>query len=232
MITPRVDGLAIASLRRRLLATLIDLGLTLSMAAALGAAAVKLYPFYRRRRSPGRAPGASERDLLAKRGLDLASRHRRAIWAFSLIASVRTRNWRGPGARMLRIRRVGGSDGGPVGVRSALTRFAFEESWKALSRRLHQPAEDRSQQRIGALEPELRRLQEEYAGDSDARQRATMDFYEANNVNPLSSCGRQLPMIFAAQATALWSKRNQSLADRLAGTVVIVETGNRPTSPR
>jgi YidC/Oxa1 family membrane protein insertase len=42
------------------------------------------------------------------------------------------------------------------------------------------------------LQPELKRLQAQYKGDREALNREMMAFYQANNVNPFSSC---LPML-------------------------------------
>src|SRR3954468_18921284 len=50
----------------------------------------------------------------------------------------------------------------------------------------------RSMIRMQRLQPELKRLQEQYKGDREALNREMMAFYQANNVNPLASC---LPML-------------------------------------
>src|SRR3954467_9961502 len=50
----------------------------------------------------------------------------------------------------------------------------------------------RSMIKMQRVQPELKRLQEQYKGDREALNREMMAFYQANNVNPLASC---LPML-------------------------------------
>ena len=50
----------------------------------------------------------------------------------------------------------------------------------------------RSMIRMQRLQPEIKRLQTQYKGDREALNREMMAFYQANNVNPLTSC---LPML-------------------------------------
>jgi YidC/Oxa1 family membrane protein insertase len=50
----------------------------------------------------------------------------------------------------------------------------------------------RSMIKMQRLQPELKRLQAQYKGDREALNREMMAFYQANNVNPFSSC---LPML-------------------------------------
>ena len=49
------------------------------------------------------------------------------------------------------------------------------------------------------VQPELKKLQEQYKGDKEALQREMMAFYQANNINPFSACLPtllQLPIFF------------------------------------
>ena len=50
----------------------------------------------------------------------------------------------------------------------------------------------RSMIRMQRVQPEIKRLQQQYKGDREALNREMMAFYQANNINPLSSC---LPML-------------------------------------
>ena len=50
----------------------------------------------------------------------------------------------------------------------------------------------RSMIKLQRLQPELKRLQAQYKGDREGLNREMMAFYQANNVNPFSSC---LPML-------------------------------------
>lgn len=50
----------------------------------------------------------------------------------------------------------------------------------------------RSMIKMQRIQPELKRLQAQYKGDREALNREMMAFYQANNINPFSSC---LPML-------------------------------------
>src|SRR3954470_23893635 len=50
----------------------------------------------------------------------------------------------------------------------------------------------RSMIKMQRVQPELKRLQAQYKGDREALNREMMAFYQANNINPFSSC---LPML-------------------------------------
>jgi YidC/Oxa1 family membrane protein insertase len=50
----------------------------------------------------------------------------------------------------------------------------------------------RSMIKMQRVQPELKRLQTQYKGDREALNREMMAFYQANNINPFSSC---LPML-------------------------------------
>src|SRR5512137_2502167 len=58
----------------------------------------------------------------------------------------------------------------------------------------------RSMRAMQELQPELKRLQKEYAGDKPALQQATMDLYKQRGVNPAAGCLPlllQMPVWFA-----------------------------------
>jgi hypothetical protein len=61
-----------------------------------------------------------------------------------------------------------------------------------------------------------------------------MRIYRANRADPRVSCLRALPRVLFAIATELpvWSSQKQSLPDRLAGTVIIVERKSVPRRRR
>jgi YidC/Oxa1 family membrane protein insertase len=50
----------------------------------------------------------------------------------------------------------------------------------------------RSMIKMQRVQPELKKLQQQYKGDREALNREMMAFYQANNINPFSSC---LPML-------------------------------------
>lgn len=49
-----------------------------------------------------------------------------------------------------------------------------------------------AQKKIKELQPEIDKIREKYKDDQQAQARATMEFYQANKINPFSSC---LPML-------------------------------------
>jgi YidC/Oxa1 family membrane protein insertase len=57
----------------------------------------------------------------------------------------------------------------------------------------------RSMIKMQRVQPELKKLQAQYKGDREALNREMMAFYQANNINPFSSC---LPMLL--QAPVFW----------------------------
>src|SRR3954467_7371287 len=50
----------------------------------------------------------------------------------------------------------------------------------------------RSMIKMQRLQPEMKKLQQQYKGDREALNREMMAFYQANNINPFSSC---LPLL-------------------------------------
>src|SRR3989449_4949495 len=50
----------------------------------------------------------------------------------------------------------------------------------------------RSMIKMQRVQPELKKLQQQYKGDREALNREMMAFYQANNINPFSSC---LPLL-------------------------------------
>ena len=82
----------------------------------------------------------------------------------------------------------------------------------------------RDHDRINALEPQLEAAQREFAGDLQARQRAVMEFYKANEINPFAGCGWQLagPMV-SQLLLALGTRERRTVRDRLTGTSVILD---------
>jgi hypothetical protein len=64
----------------------------------------------------------------------------------------------------------------------------------------------------------------DYPGDPQARQRAVMELYEVNDVNPLAGCGWSLAGPFVTQLVlALASPGGRTVRDRITGTGVIVD---------
>lgn len=223
----RPTGLVVAPLRRRVLAGLIDGVVALAgfcSVVGLGAALAMKAPALRRRwRS--RVKQRALRDLDDRPAWG-SSRMRLAFPLLWLVMGVVGRNWRGPGFRMLHLRRVDADTGGPVAVRAAVVRSVVAQGRSAVLSRLFAPLTRRQTDRIQSHAPELKEIHARHRGDPEALNDALMEFYRENKLNPLASCGWILvpPLVaLATDAPTLRSPLRQGLADRLAGTVVVID---------
>jgi hypothetical protein len=206
------SGLKVAPLRRRLAAGAIDAVVVVGpIGGALGGAAW-LRTCYRRWR--GQDDGAIP-ELRQDRRWGTVSA------AASAGLQVGARNWRSPGYRALGLRRVDVRTGGPVTVRSAIIQAAVSDLLSRTIRSLIQPWQARRMERLQAIQAEMKEAQRTHAGDREAQQRALMEIFKRENVNPLTSC---LPAVLVGtlpQVTRVRSPLNQTLPERLAGTVVV-----------
>jgi 60Kd inner membrane protein len=77
---------------------------------------------------------------------------------------------------------------------------------------------------MSALQPQIRALQHEHASDPQAQQRAIMEFYKSNNVNPIAGCGWPAAGPIVSQLVlALSSRGGRTIRDRITGTTVVVD---------
>jgi hypothetical protein len=149
---------------------------------------------------------------------------RAALWGASAGLAVASRNWRSPGFRVVGLRRLDAQTGGIVSVRSALVGVLFDEARQAATSPLFGSRAQRQRDRISALGPQLRAVERKYADDPQARQRAVMEFYTANDVTPFAGCGWQLAGPVVSQLVlALGSRGGRTVRDRITGTGVIVD---------
>lgn len=138
-----------------------------------------------------------------------------------LVRTVGFRNVRSPGQRLMGIRRVDARSGGPVSPPSAVAREWSSSIMRTLLTQLLAPLRRRSEARLQALQPQLKTIQQQHRDDEETRGRAMMDFYKEHDINPLSSCGPGLLAAVAPSLPALWTRRHQTLPERLAGVVVV-----------
>jgi hypothetical protein len=220
-------GPEIASIGRRVMARVLDAAAFLIPLLLVGVAGAGLYHLYRRRRATGDEASdpfdAPELPLVRSVGESTASRL--GFVAALLPVEVAIRNWRTPGDRAMGLRRVDARTGGPVSVRSALIRVAVHAASRELSRRFQSPLQQRSLERTRGLKAELKEAREIRAGDREAQKRAMAEVLNRSRVRPSASCGRALlsgtlgsvPLYLPA----LWSARNQTLPERIAGIVTV-----------
>jgi uncharacterized RDD family membrane protein YckC len=212
LVVPREPG--VASLPRRAAAGAID--------AAIGIAAV----------GAGVALVISTAKLLERLGRDTAwgESSRVPEWklwdgpirgAFTGLA-VTGRNWRSPGMRIVGVRRVDARTRGPVSADNAIVGAAFATATELISRALNRPMWDRYEARRAAVAEEVERIR---ASQPDAEKQALMEASLEAQQRLGVGCGwvvsRMVGQAVAVRLPALWSGRRQTLAERLAGTVIV-----------
>jgi hypothetical protein len=147
----------------------------------------------------------------------------RAIEAILQPVSVQARNWRSPGYRVLGLRRVDARTGGPVTFRSAVIRSVATRLSGQATRSLVRPWQTHHAERLKAIQTEVREVQRAHGDDHEAANRAVIEIYTREGVNPLSSCVPTLIAATAPQLPAVWSPLEQTIPERLAGIVVVRE---------
>ncbi len=136
--------------------------------------------------------------------------------------AIANRNWRSPGFRVMGLSRVDARSGGPVTVRSALIGGLFVQVRETATKDLFQSHVHGQRNRMEELAPQLREVEHKYAADSQARQRAVMEFYKENSINPLAGCGWSVAGAMLSQLIlAAATRGGRTVYDRLTGTIVI-----------
>ncbi|HWF34059.1 MAG TPA: RDD family protein [Solirubrobacteraceae bacterium] len=134
----QLEVLNVASLRRRMLAPLLDTVLVIAATGRILRVAIELS----RRDGESFIEKRLERAAETGRPFGVPTRWERALPLVSLISAAPTRNMRSPGFRLLHLRRVDARTGGPVTIRSAVAREAVSVAWGSWIRRRRGPAED------------------------------------------------------------------------------------------
>ena len=199
----------IASLKRRGLASLINLGVFLPSLGLAGVAAVKLFSAF------------DERDPASFGPAMQSWRWRLALLGVSVPIEIQLRNSRSPGARALGLRRADARTGGPVSVQSVLIRMTFETASRQLRRRVNRPFERRLAERREIIEAEIAEVRRAYPADDEARGRASLDVYKRHGFGLSVPFVRALAGLLPLYLPAVWSRCNQTLPERIAGTVVV-----------
>ena len=211
-MAPSENAFEPARLRQRFLAGAIDSGAGIGL---LGGAAIGAVEQWR--------PHALERlrgvTRAAQRLLDwtTTSRGQQANWTLSVVWGVAMRNTRSPGMRIMHIRRVDAPTGGPVTLRSAVRRAAFQLAWSRGAKRVTQPGFDRWKAHAAEMGDELDEVRRNHPDD----QQAKAAFYSAQRRGPVVGCCRTLLALFAIQELPVaFTSRRQNLFDWVAGTMV------------
>ena len=222
----RSGELRVAPVRRRLLAGLIN---ATTLLVPIGVASAGGYTVYERVRRPGGGDGGSHRSVgdenagTPNQAFELPRGLSRLLAGAGPVFAIQSRNWRGPGDRLMQIRRVDRKTSGPVTVRSALIQYAVTEVWNGVTGELLRPVERRTFERGQELDRHVREIKRS-GDDLQARRQAIMKLlYRESDVNPLRSCGWRVAGALALQIPMLWSPSKQSVPERIAG-VIVVET--------
>jgi uncharacterized RDD family membrane protein YckC len=231
----RPGSLQLATLRRRFLAALINatiaivaLALTLGVGVLVGGRVLDLRSA---RRGRTRAEGEDWRALSARLQSTPA---KLVLHLVGLAITAVATGHRSPGFRLLGLRHVDAQSGGEVTRRQELISSATRDASRIVSNRLFPAAKVDGSLDHEKLHSELDATRREYGADREAMQRAMMRIYRANKVDPRVSCLRALPRVVFAMATELpvWSSQKQSLPDRLAGTIIVVDRKSVPRRRR
>ena len=152
-----------------------------------------------------------------------ADQFRRASWIWSFCGPGLTRNWRSPGKRAMHIRRVDAPSGGPITLRSALVASCVATTWKLLGAAVFRPLDRQRDQSAQTLRAQMQLIQEQYDDDSREQQERMEAAARTHGVSCLKPLVCRLPLIVGPLLPALWSERNQTLTEFLAGTVTVIE---------
>jgi uncharacterized RDD family membrane protein YckC len=129
---------------------------------------------------------------------------------------------RGPGEWLLGIRQVDASTGGPITLRSALIRQVAVRLSTDVINEITRPAIQRASQQARAIKPLLEEIRQRHAGDEQAIGRAVGELYAESDIRPFASClWPPLAIVAANQLQVIFSRRRQTLPDRLAGIIVV-----------
>lgn len=213
MAQTRVRGLEVALLPRRFAAALIDTVVLVPPVLAVGGGAVFLYM-----RVKGR-----DGDLDQPRPFEMSTRWQVVMWVGSGAAEVLSRNWRTPGYRAMGLRRVDVRTGGPVSARNALLYHVTTATSGWISRRLMRPWQAGFAQRREVMLAEMKEIQRAHPDDPSAQGEAMQEIFRRHRVRPFGSCAPPLVSALVMQLPAVFSARHQTIAQRLAGIVVVVE---------
>lgn len=202
-------------LRVRLLAGGVDVALILTAGGVIGAATVKWTD----------GP-LTERGWRVFTEMVTPRRVRAFGWAVRL-ASLPARNRRGPGKALVGIRTVDARTGGPVTLRSAVISQVVELARERLVGRVRAPTMRRHERRQAEARRRVQEVQAAHAGDPETIQAATLQAYRDTKVNCLAPLATGLPVSLVMPLTALLSPRRQTVADQLAGIVVVRDRARR-----
>jgi hypothetical protein len=145
------------------------------------------------------------------------------------IIGLATRNWRDPGSRLMRIRRVSTRDGGPVTTGQSVimslldlaTTHALRRAFKPLTIRGDAVRREGSD-RLRDLAPQLEELDQTYRDRPELREVKKYEFYREHQISPFSPLLWRLLAITARAAVPyVFTKPGQHTFERIAEVIWI-----------
>jgi hypothetical protein len=188
-LAKRQPDLRVASLRRRFLASLINLLVGLLLVVVAVGAVVGMFRVAAKWRinfKPLRGLGSADPNTLAQ----LQSRRIQFILhGVAFAGSVLSKERRSPGFRLLGLRRVDARTAGDVSRGQEIIRAAARQAWRILCRRFLPSPKTRASPELEKLESDLQDAHRRYANDQAALQLEIMRIYQENKVAPMrTSC--------------------------------------------
>jgi hypothetical protein len=224
LVSDEGSQLPVASLRRRYVAGAIDAASTVGVLIAAA-----LVGFALRKRLPWPAARLQTRfgleppeDGEERKPFELTKPQLLALMTFTSVLSVWGRNLRGPGARIMRLRRVEARTGGAIQIRTAIVRNVADAVWRWAINQMFKPLENRSRETREAFSAELSELSQQHADNPEALHQAIAGLHGVRKV-PFKSCLWLIPWSAATEFPRLWSPDRLSVGDQLAGITIIDE---------
>lgn len=225
MTLVRTTGPEVAPIRRRLLAGTLDI---VSVLVVFGAWLMTLVWRTKRREVEAVSDETETAPRLRRMAHFVQSWPvRRGLWVTSVLSRIWLRNMRSFGSRTAGIQVVDAQTGGPVSVRSAVIGAVVDSAWRklAVGQLTARPKAraEASRARRRALEPQLKEILRQHAGDHTEQAKIREEFYKTNGIRSADEAqllwgiagGVLMPL------TSLLSTRRQTIQQRLSGTLVI-----------
>jgi RDD family len=147
-------------------------------------------------------------------------RFRAGFVGIGLAEAVRCRNRRSYGQRLMKIRRIDATDGGPVRVKSAIVEYVVAQLVQTAAKQPARLAKERADENLETLKPELRQLGRKHGDDTARYLREGFSLCRERSANPLNAIllGPAAQVAAHIVSTATLPKR-QSLSEFAAGIV-------------
>jgi hypothetical protein len=226
--------LRVAPVRRRFAASLIDALVGIVALVLLVGTGVGIFRVARARPVNFKFLGGLVSGL-PNASIRLQSRPVKLIVHIAMFAvSVRTRERRSPGSRILGLRRVDARTGRDVSRTQEVIRSGARQGWRFLCRQLIRTPKARASPEWEKLKSDLEAARHRHADDQEALQHEVMHIYQENKARPVRVAYlpvlARVALVSVVDLPLVWSERKQSILDRLAGTMIVLDRPSRRRS--